>query len=218
MREGTVYIIDDDPGLNASLAALFHSVGLRAELFQHPQAFLDMAEIGRPGCVILDVRLPGISGLDVLERVRKEGSSVPVVMISGHADVGMAVRALHRGASDFLEKPVNDTLLLQRVQYSISQDAMTLICERQCDDIRGKLEMLTERERSVLQCILRGLSNKAAARELNLSVKAVEGHRINILHKMECASPVDLVKAVGFCPKATSNPQNCGRRSGGVCH
>lgn len=217
MREGTVYIVDDDPGLNASLAALFHSVSLRAELFQHPQSFLDLGAVSRPACVILDVRLPGINGLDVLDHIRRLGWSVPVVMISGHADVGTAVRAIHKGASDFLEKPVNDTILLQTVQHFISTDACDFACELICESVRGRLDTLTERERAVLQCMLGGQPNKVAARQLNLSVKAVEGHRINLLHKMGCASPADLVKAVGSCPKATRNPQRCSREGGGFC-
>ena len=214
MREATVYIVDDDPGLSASLAALFRSVSLRSEVFQHPQPFLDRNEINRPACIILDVRLPGINGLDVLERVRRSGWTVPIIMISGHADVVMAVRALHKGASDFLEKPVNDTILLQLVQHLISRDSSDFSCELLCDNIRSKLDTLTERERTVLQCILQGLPNKVAARQLSLSVKAVEGHRINLMHKMGCASAVDLVKTVGSCPKAASSPQKCCREGG----
>jgi FixJ family two-component response regulator len=217
MREGIVYIVDDDPGLNASLVALFRSVSLRAEMFLHPQPFLDLGEINRPACIILDVRLPGINGLDVLDHIRRHGRSVPVVVISGHADVGMVVRAIHNGASDFLEKPVNDTILLQAVQHFISQDASEFSCELICESVRSKLDTLTERERPVLQCILHGLSNKAAAKQLNLSVKAVEGHRSNVLRKMGCASPVDLVTAVGFCPKVTRNPQKCCREGGLFC-
>lgn len=214
MRDPVVYIVDDDPGLNASLAALFRSVGLKAELFQHPQFFLELNQLNRPACVLLDVRLPGINGLEVLERLRKLGRTVPVLMISGHADVVMAVRALHAGACDFLEKPVNDTILLQLVQHWISWDVGNSACEVICDDIRNKLEMLTDRERAVLQCILRGLPNKVTAHELNLSVKAVEGHRINVLHKMGAPSPVDLVRMVGSCPKAIHNPQRCSRIRG----
>lgn len=218
MREPLVYIVDDDPGLNASLAALFRSVGLKTELFQHPQPFLDMREINRPACVLLDVRLPGINGLDVLEQVNRIGWTMPVVMISGHADVVMAVRALHAGARDFLEKPVNDTVLLQLVQHWTRWDAQNYSCEQICDSIRARLERLTEREQSVLECMLRGLPNKVAAWELKLSVKAVESHRINILHKMGAQSPVDLVRMVGSCPKASYSPRHCGRtRAGSRC-
>ena len=214
MRDSTVYVVDDDPGLSASLAALFRSVSLRAELFQHPQSFLDLNEINRPACIILDVRLPGISGLDVLCQVRRRGWLVPVIMISGHADISMAVGAIRKGANDFLEKPVNDTVLLQRVQHLISQDASGFACELVCDGVRSKLDTFTERERAVLQCILRGQPNKVAAGHLNLSVKAVEGHRISLLHKMGSASLVDLVRAVGSCPRATASPQRCCREGG----
>ena len=211
MREPTVYVVDDDPGLNASLAALFRSVGLKTELFQHPQAFLDLRQISRPACVLLDVRLPGINGLDVLDQIGKLGWTAPVVMISGHADVVMVVRALQAGAREFLEKPVNDTIMLQLVQHWIRWDADNYVCEVICDGIRSKLEMLTERERSVMECMLRGLPNKAAARELQLSVKGVEGHRINVLHKMGVQSPVELMRMVGVCPKTIHSPMNCGR-------
>lgn len=215
MREPAVYIVDDDPGLNASLAALFRSVGLRTEMFQHPQPFLELAHISRPSCLLLDVRLPGINGIDVLEQVGRIGWTMPVVMISGHADVVMAVRALHAGARDFLEKPVNDTVLLQLVQHWIRWDSQNYACEVICDSIRAKLATLTEREQSVLQCMLRGQPNKVAAHALNLSVKAVEGHRINLLHKMGVQSPVELVRMVSSCPKATHNPMRCSRDHGG---
>ncbi|OYY88457.1 MAG: two-component system response regulator, partial [Rhizobiales bacterium 35-66-30] len=131
--------------------------------------------------------------------------------ISGHADVGMAVRAMHAGARDFLEKPVNDTVLLQLVQRWIRWDAQNYSCELICDDIRSKLAVLTEREQSVLQCMLRGQPNKVAAHALKLSVKAVEGHRINLLHKMGVQSPIDLIRMVGSCPKDTHNPLRCSR-------
>ncbi|WP_454916587.1 response regulator transcription factor [Xanthobacter sediminis] len=215
MREPAVYIVDDDPGLNASLAALFRSVGLKTELFQHPQPFLELAQINRPACVLMDVRLPGINGLEVLEQVGRIGWTVPVLMISGHADVVMAVRAMHAGARDFLEKPVNDTVLLQLVQHWIRWDAQNYSCELICDDIRAKLATLTEREQSVLQCMLRGQPNKVAAHALKLSVKAVEGHRINLLHKMGVQSPVDLVRMVGSCPKEANNPLRCSREHAG---
>ena len=211
MREPVVYIVDDDPGLNASLAALFRSVSLKTELFQHPQPFLELPQINRPACVLLDVRLPGINGLEVLEQIGRIGWTLPVIMISGHADVVMAVRAMRAGARDFLEKPVNDTILLQLVQHWIRWDTQNYSCELICDDIRAKLATLTEREQSVLQCILRGQPNKVAAHALNLSVKAVEGHRINLLRKMGVQSPVELVRMVGNCPKATHNPLRCSR-------
>lgn len=217
MREPVVYVVDDDPGLNASFAALFRSVGLKAELFQHPQAFLDLPQINRPACVVLDVRLPGINGLEVLEQVGRIGWTVPVVMISGHADVVMAVRALHSGARDFLEKPVNDTILLQLVQRWIRWDMQNHAGELICDGVRAKLGTLTDREQSVLQCMLRGLPNKVAARELNLSVKAVEGHRINVLRKMGGQSLAELLRMVSVCPKMNSSPMTCGRGLGGSC-
>lgn len=217
MREPVVYVVDDDPGLNASLAALFRSVGLKTELFQDPQSFLDLPRINRPACVVLDVRLPGINGLEVLEQVGRIGWTVPVVMISGHADVVMAVRALHSGARDFLEKPVNDTILLQLVQHWIRWDKQNYAGELICDGVRGKLDTLTDREQSVLQCMLRGLPNKVAARELKLSVKAVEGHRINVLRKMGGQSLAELVRMVSVCPKLTSTPLKCARKRGGDC-
>lgn len=206
MHDATVYVVDDDPGLNSSLAALLLSVGLKVELYQDPEAFMARTGIDRPGCVILDARMPGIGGLELLEQVRQRGWTIPVLMISGHADVVMAVRALRAGASDFLEKPVNDTLLLQLVQKSISRDATTVRCERRCRAIRQKLGTLTEREHAVLRCVMMGMSNKATARDLELSVKAVEGHRANLLRKMECPSPIELVLTVGICPKMAHCP------------
>lgn len=219
MPEATVYVIDDDPGINASLAALFQSVGLKTDLHQDPEAFMARPEIDRPGCVVLDARMPGIGGLDVLEQIRHRGWAIPVLMISGHADVAMAVRALKAGASDFLEKPVNDTLLLQLVQKSITRDATTVRCERRCLAVRQKLATLTERERAVLKCVVDGLSNKATAREMNLSVKAVEGHRANLLRKMESPSAIDLALLVGTCPRISHCPLTSPSNGGcGCCH
>ncbi|MBB5751371.1 response regulator transcription factor [Prosthecomicrobium pneumaticum] len=209
MHEPTVYIVDDDAGYSASLAALFASVNLRTELFSHPQTFLEQRRISRPACAVLDMRLPGISGLDVLRQMRRSGWTMPVLFVSGHADVATAVRALHAGACDMLEKPVNDTLLLQLVQRWIRADADSYAGEMICRETRMKLDTLTEREKAILDCVLRGLPNKVAARELKLSVKAVEGHRINVLHKMGASSPVDLFRMVATCPKVGSSPLHC---------
>lgn len=211
MREPVVYLIDDDPALNASVAALLRSVGLKTEIFQHPQPFIELTHFIRPTCVLLDVRLPGMNGLEVLEHFSRNSWTMPVVMISGHADVAMAVRAMQSGAREFLQKPVNDTVLLQLVQHWIRWDTQNHAHEVICDDIRTKLSTLTERELSVLQCILRGQPNKVVAHVLNLSVKAVEGHRINLMRKMGAQSPVELVRMVGTCPKAKHNPLNCAR-------
>jgi len=217
MLKGAVYIIDDDPGLNASLVALFHSVSVYVEAFQDPQLFLALPNIRRPACIILDVRLPGISGLEVLERMCEKGWSSPVLMISGHADVALAMRAMRLGAIDFLEKPMNDSILLGIVQHSIVKDTGNVQCELICDSIRKKLTTLTERELSVLQCLILGLQNKAAASQMNLSVKAIEGHRTNLFHKMGCASPAELIKLVSICPKLTASPLTCGRQFGKIC-
>ena len=217
MSDATVYVVDDDPGLNTSLAALFQSVGIKTEVFQDPEAFMAQPTINRPGCVVLDARMPGICGLDVLEQIRNRRWSIPILMISGHADVAMAVRALQAGATDFLEKPVNDTLLLQLVQKSINRDVRAVHNEHRCLAVRQKIAILTERERAVLKCVMAGMSNKATAREMGLSVKAVEGHRANLLHKMECPSAVELVLAVGTCPRRVYCPLTAPSKGGCDC-
>jgi FixJ family two-component response regulator len=217
MYKNTVYVIDDDAGFSASLVALFHSVDILVESFQDPYLFLDLSELKRPTCVILDVRLPGIYGLEVMERIQQKGWSSPVLMMSGHGDVPMAMRAMHLGAVDFLEKPMNESILIQLVQNSIVKDANRFQCERLCDSIRGRMALLTERELGVLRCLILGLQNKAAAIQMNLSVKAIEGHRANLFQKMGCASSTELIKLVSNCPKFSTSPLNCNRKFGKIC-
>ena len=209
MRDGTIYIVDDDVVLTSTLASLFTSVKINTEIHLSPEPFLALPALARPGCILLDVRLPGINGLEVLERTRQRGWTIPVLMMSGYADVTMAVQAMHKGATDFLEKPVNAAVLLQRVQHCIEQDMVANRSEQACQTVRELLMTLTDRERGVLNCIQDGMPNKVTATKLNLSVKAIEGHRVNLLKKMRCTSAIDLVKMVSICPKNSGNPALC---------
>lgn len=204
-----VYIVDDEEVFVRSVEAVFQSVDLSVKVYQHPVEFLELATLERPCCVVLDSRMPSISGSDVLQELKRRHHSIPVVMVSAHADVAMAVQAMQRGAADFFEKPIPASVLLPVVQRLIQQDTLAVAGEQACRVIREKLQMLTDRERHVLSCLVEGQPNKLIARAMDISVKAVEGHRQRLLRKMECGSAIELVRKVSVCPKAGSSPLSC---------
>ncbi len=194
MSEPTVFIVDDDQAVARSLRWLIETVRLKVETFSSAQAFLDGYDAAKPGCMVLDVRMPGMSGLDLQERLAAQQFRVPIIFITGHGDVQMAVRAVQAGAFDFIEKPFNDQDLLDRIQKAIAFDT----------DQRGKQALrvqlgslfasLTPREHEVLDLVVEGMSNKAIANSLGLSAKTVEVHRAKVMEKMHARSVADLVK------------------------
>jgi len=190
----TVFIVDDDPGVRESLRFLFESVRLRVETYDAPAAFLERLDPGRPGCLVLDVRMPGMGGLELLAEVRARGCELPVVFISGHGSVPVAVRAMQAGATDFLEKPVNDDVLIGTVQRAVARDLDRLGLRAEYVRVAARHARLTERERQVLALVVQGHPNKEIAARLDLSVKTVEAHRARVMEKMGADSLAGLVE------------------------
>src|SRR6266481_4047044 len=190
--EATVAVIDDDPDIREALRGLLRSVGLRVELFASVQEFLGTARPDLPGCLILDVRLPGRSGLDLQDELAKANIHLPVIFISGHADVPMSVRAMKAGAVEFLTKPVRDQDLLDAIQLALAKDRARRADERSLTRVRADFDTLTPREREVM--VVAGRLNKQIAAELRLSEATVKVHRGQAMRKMRAQSLAELVR------------------------
>lgn len=189
----TVFIVDDDQAVRDSLSMLVETVDLRPETFEDAQQFLDGYEQGRAGCLVVDVRMPGMNGLELQSRLASEGISIPVVIITGHGDVFMAVQALKAGAVDFIEKPFRDQDFLNSIQRAIAIDEKMRKEQSERDKVEAKLSQLTPREREVMELLVKGKSNKEVASDLEISRKTVDFHRVRILEKMGVDSLVELV-------------------------
>ena len=187
-----IHVVDDDDAVRASLAALLEAAGYRTSRFGSGTAFLDAVEAGVGACVVLDVKMPGLDGLEVQRRLRERGVAMPVVMITGHGDIPMAVQAMREGAADFLEKPVGGGQLLASVERAIAGKHGDRAAER--SDIGARLEALTAREREVLEQLVMGQTNKAAAHDLGISARTIEVYRRNVMAKMGAQSLSHLVR------------------------
>jgi FixJ family two-component response regulator len=202
--EAKVVIVDDDTAVRESLEWLVESVNLPVEVFSNGMEFLDSNAPFEPGCVILDIRMPGLSGIDVFEELKTRSSSIPVIFLTGHGDVHLAVRAMKAGAFDFVEKPFNDQQLLDIVQKAIRNDEETASIRIELSEIKGRLDNLTARERQVLSGVVEGGSNKSIARELVLSEKTIEFHRSKMMDKMAANSLAHLIQMVTIIDKSAS--------------
>ena len=192
----TVFVVDDDPAMRESLSFLVDSVGLEVECFATARDFLDRYDGRRGGCLVLDVRMPGMSGLELQERLADRGIDIPIVMITGFGDVPMAVRALKRGALDFIEKPFTDQDLLDRIHEALERDRNRRAERARKEDIAARIAKLTPREHQVMDCVLAGKPNKVIAAELTLSPKTIEVHRARMMDKMQVASLAELLQLV----------------------
>lgn len=190
----TVFIIDDDPAIRKSLAWLIGSIDLTVEAYESATSFLDGFDADRAGCVICDVRMPGISGLELQERLRNMGSSLPMIIVTGYGDVPSAVRAMKAGAIDFLEKPIQDQVLLDHVQEAIERDAALREGRGEQARFGQRLNRLTRREQEVMTHVVDGLSSKEIAAQLGVSFKTVEAHRAKIMRKMQARSVPHLIR------------------------
>ncbi len=189
----TIYIVDDDPAVRDSVAFLVSSVGYRWVACTSALAFLDVLDDESPACVVLDVRLPGLSGLELQTELMRRGSSVGVIFVSGHGDIPKAVRAMRHGALDFLEKPFDDQVLLDRIGEALAASAETIRRRSRQTTLERRLSCLTEREREVLALVIAGKTSKAIALDLDISVKTVENHRHNLMTKAGATSVAQLI-------------------------
>ena len=198
MKNGTptVFVIDDDDAVRSSLRLLFKSWGLDAVLAASADEFLAGYDVERPGCIVLDVRMPGMSGLELQQRLNTLGATIPIIFITGHGDVPMAVEAMQAGAFDFLQKPFRDDDLLERVRRALEHDATQRARLEARQGTRGRLATLTPRERDVLDLVVVGKANKVIAADLGLSQRTVEIHRARVMEKMDAASLAQLVRMV----------------------
>jgi two-component system, LuxR family, response regulator FixJ len=190
----TVFVVDDEPIIRSSLQRLIESVSLKVETFAAANEFLEAYEVGAPGCVVLDVRMPGISGLDLQERMAERGIDIPIIFITAYGDVPMAVRALKAGAVDFLQKPFNNQTLLDCVQEAIEQDAQARHNRVRQEELATLFAELTPREREVMDLVVSGKPNREIAEQLGLSAKTIEVHRAHVMHKLRVDSLAELVR------------------------
>jgi FixJ family two-component response regulator len=192
--EPTVFIVDDDRGVRNSIAELLLSVGLAVETFDSAHSFLDAFDNTRPGCLVLDVRMARMSGLALEAKLSEMGADIPIVFISGHGDISMAVNAIKRGAVDFVPKPYQEQQLLDAVNEALRRDEQRRAGPLDTRGISERLQMLTSREREVLDLALKGHSSKVIARGLGISHRTVELHRSNLLEKLGIASITELLR------------------------
>ena len=193
-RKPVVYIVDDDDGMRRALGVLMTTVGYQPAAFAGPREFLAKHDPGQPSCLVLDVRMPEMSGLELQQHLNRSGSMLPVILVSGHGDIPMAVQAMKDGAFDFLQKPFRDQELLDRINGALKLDAENRASTDRLADLKQRSDSLTPREREVMASVVDGKANKVIAIDLGLSERTVEIHRANVMEKMGARSVAHLVK------------------------
>lgn len=193
VRSPTVFIVDDDLGVRQMIARMVRSVGLTPRTCASVSEFLEQLDPRQPGCVVLDVRMPGESGLDLQDHLTRMNVDLPLVFITGHGDIPMSVRAMKGGAVDFLEKPFNDQALLDAIHAALARDAQQRLAESARADARARLATLTPREREVLALVVAGLANKQIAARLGTTEQTIKLHRGRVMSKMQADSVAELV-------------------------
>ncbi|CDI01924.1 Two component transcriptional regulator, LuxR family [Candidatus Competibacter denitrificans Run_A_D11] len=194
----TVFLIDDDQAVRDAIRLLLETSGFTVQAFASAIDFLNMAVIGQPGCLVLDVRMPGLSGLDLQKRLRAQGYRIPIIFITGHGDVPMAIRAMKAGAFDFIEKPFQGQTLLARIEEALAADGQERCRQTQRADAAARLALLSPREREVLERVADGQYNKVIAAELNISLSTVEIHRKRVMEKLQAESLTDLIRLLAL--------------------
>jgi len=195
-RPASVFVVDDDDAVRTSLKLLLKSVGQPAEAYASAQEFLDAFDPERPGCLVLDIRMPGMSGLELQGKLNEMHAMTPIVFITGHGDVPMAVEAMQNGAVDFIQKPFRDQDLLDRINQALEKDKENRAGLLARDEIRRRIGTLTPREHEVLDLVTQGKANKVVAGDLNVSQRTVEIHRARVMEKMGASSLAHLVRMV----------------------
>lgn len=190
----TVFVVDDDPAVLKSLSRLLRADHLTVVTFDSPEEFLERHDPCAPGCVVLDVTMPGLNGLELQDALATKGSAVPIIFLTGHGDVPMSVQAMKRGALDFLTKPVNDDDLISAIHAAIEKDYVARQARDELDDIQERLATLTPREREVLTHVVSGQLNKQIANDLGTVEKTIKVHRARVMEKMKVNSLAELVR------------------------
>jgi FixJ family two-component response regulator len=201
--QGTVFIVDDDPSMRKALTRLCASAGLKVNAFASAREFLDAGAPESPACLVLDVRLPGLSGLDLQTELAARNIQTPIVFITGHGDIPMSVRAMKAGAVDFLTKPFQNKDLVAVIQVALGKDVRLQSVQSERELIQGRLDTLTPRERQVFEMVIKGLLNKQIAADLGASEQTIKVHRARVMEKMAVTSVAELVQAavkIGVLP------------------
>jgi FixJ family two-component response regulator len=194
--EPTVFVVDDNPSVRKSLQALIEAAGLAVDTYASPAEFLECFDARRPGCLVLDVRLRGESGLDLQDELRRRNAALPIIVMTGYADVPTTVRAFKAGAIDFLRKPVPPKTLIERIRQALDVDRRARDVTAQRAAVTDRIAQLTSRERQVMELLAKGNSSKSIASSLNISVRTVEGYRRTVLRKMGVDSAAQLAGTV----------------------
>ena len=203
MDEPTVYIIDDDPSARRGLTRLVRAAGMNAESFNSAKDFLSSGKLDGPGCIVLDVQMPEMTGPELQENLCSEDYCIPIIFLSAHGDVHTAAEAMKKGAVDFLTKPVEKNDLLEAIRVSLEIDARARTLKEEISDISGHVEMLTSREYEVMTYVITGMLNKQIAAELGIAEDTVKIHRGRVMQKLEIVSVAELVR---LCEKAGIPP------------
>jgi FixJ family two-component response regulator len=208
----TVFVVDDDESVRSSLRFLLRSTSIESRAFGSAQEFLEAYDPTQPGCLVLDVRMPGMSGLELQQELNLRGAIIPVIFITGHGDIPMAVDAMQQGAHDFLQKPFRDEDLIARVRRALAKDAKGRAALEEHKSIRARIQSLTPREREVLVLMARGSPNKIMAHELGVSQRTIESHRARVMEKSGASSLAELIRMVmDVEPELAPTPQTIDR-------
>jgi FixJ family two-component response regulator len=199
-----VYLVDDDEAVRDSLGILLSSVGLHTEIYASALEFLEHFDPRRHACLVADIRMPGLSGLELQQRLNEQQAEIPIIFITGHGDVPMAVTAMKSGAADFIQKPFRDQDLLDRIHTALDRDKERRASRAEGDAIRERLALLTPRETEVMQRVVKGQANKVIAMDLGVSQRTVELHRARVMRKLRMRSLAELVQAVGKAEGASA--------------
>ncbi|WP_153131262.1 response regulator transcription factor [Dechloromonas hortensis] len=192
MSKPQAHLVDDDEAIRDALAWLLQSRGIPCTTYDSAEAFLSSWNANLAGCIVLDMRMSGMSGLDCFDKLRELASSLPVIFLTGHGDVPLAVGTLKKGAFDFFEKPLNDNELATRIQEAMELDARQRAANATVDSLNARISSLTTREKQIMELVLAGKFNKVIADELNISMRTVEVHRANLFDKMQVKTAVEL--------------------------